>query len=285
MARTEISAANIQAMVQDIWSPLFSKELRAKNMLAGLVDKKYEGDIKKLNDTVKVSQINAPLGSLLSVGVDADSFDTESLSSTTIDIKADKRAVAAYEFEDLVMLQSQLGQKDSEIRESLLYSVNTQINNYLYSLVNPSTSAPDHLVTGVTDFNATQLVAVRKLAAQAKWMKDKPWYLLLDPSYYSDVLNSTTLVSGDFVNDKPVANSPASLSRHGFNIMEDDSRSEDYGLAFHPDFLHLAMQTEPTFKVSDQHSNKKFGFIISVDVVFGAKLGIDGDVKHIKITA
>jgi len=47
--------------------------------------------------------------------------------------------------------------------------------------------------------------------------------------------------------------------------------------------MHLVMQTEPTFKVSDLHSNKKFAFVISVDFVFGARLGIDGDKKHIRI--
>jgi hypothetical protein len=41
------------------------------------------------------------------------------------------------------------------------------------------------------------------------------------------------------------------------------------------------MQTEPTFKISDLHSQKKRGYLISVDLVFGAGLGVEGSVKHI----
>ena len=61
------------------------------------------------------------------------------------------------------------------------------------------------------------------------------------------------------------------------------STGADCGLAFHPDFMLFAAQTEPTFKISDQHPNKRFGYIISVDLIYGATLGIDGASKHIRV--
>lgn len=286
MAVTQYNAADIQSMVVEAWSDIFMQELREKLLLGGLVNKDYSGQINQLGDSVKVSQINAPDGQLKTIGVDADSFDTEALSQTQVEVKADKRAVAAYEFEDTVMLMTQLGAKDSEIRNSLLFAVSKQINDYLYTLVNPSTATPDHLLTGVTDMNASQIAAIRKLAAQAKWGKDKGWWLLVDPSYYSDILNAQTLTSQDYVGGElPIVGGQVVNKRFGFNILEDDSRAEDFGLAFHPDFMHMVMKTQPQFKVSDLHSNKKFGFVLSVDMIFGAKLGINGNVKHIKITA
>lgn len=289
MAVTNIG--DVSDQIQQFWAPVFTKELREDLLLGGLVNKEYEGDLKNQGDTVKVSQINAPSGDLLTVGTDADSFSTEQLSTTKIDIKADKRAVAAYEFEDLVMIQSQIGAQDSEIRASLMHAMSKQINNYLYSLVSPSTSTPDHLLNGITDFNAAQVSAERLLAAKARWNKDKPWYMLLDPQYYSDVLNATTLTSSDFgAQDAPVISGQVAMQRFGFNILEDNSdgiltlgtSGADAALAFHPDFLHLVTQTEVQIKISDLHAQKKFGFIMSVDLVFGAKLGIDGDVKHIQ---
>ena len=116
--------------------------------------------------------------------------------------------------------------------------------------------------------------------------------MLLDPAYYSDNLNAQTLTSSDFVPDAPVVSGQIARQRYGFNILEDNSAgigtlaasgTEDVCLAFHPDFMLLVMQKEPTFKVSDLHSNKQFGFVISVDMVFGAKLGIDGAKKHITV--
>ena len=276
--------AEVANQIQKYWSPLFTKQLRESLLLGGLVDKKYQGAIARQGDTVRVSQVNAPTGQLLTVGTDADSFASEAISTSYIDIKADKRAVAAYEFQDLVELQSQISQSNPEVMEALRFAMAKQINDYLYSLVSPSTSAPDHSISGVTDFNASQLAAVRTLAAQAKWPDMPGWYGLLDPQYYGDMLNATTLVSSDYgASDAPLIGGKVALKRYGFSLIEDNSRSADQGLFFHPDFMHMVTQSEVQVKISDLHSQKKFGVVMSVDMVFGAKLGINGNVKHIKV--
>jgi len=282
--------AEVQDQIEKFWSPLFTKTLRESLLMGSLVNRDYEGQIKELGDQVRVSQIVDATGELRTVGGtgsdDANAFETESLQTVKVDIKADKRAVAAYEFAELVELQSQIGAEKSAIRESLMFAVEKQINTYLYSLVSPSTSSPDHTIGSVADFNATQLLNCRKLAAQAKWRKDKGWFALLDPSYYNDILNATTMTSSDYVgDDQPVVGGQVAKQRFGFNILEDNSRPEDTAVLFHPDFMHLVMQSQARFKVSDQHANKKFGYIVSVDLIFGAKLGIDGAKKHIKVTA
>jgi hypothetical protein len=252
-------------------------------LLGSLVDKKYQGELKAQGDRVRVSQVNAPNGQLLTVGTDADSFDSEATSTSYVDITANKRAVAAYEFHDLAQLMSQID-NNPEVMESLKFAVSEQINTYLYSLVNPSTSAPDHLIASVTDFNATQLAACRTLAAQAKWGPAPGWYALLDPQYYSDLLAATTLTSVDYgATDAPLVGGKIALKRLGFNIYEDTSRSADYGLLFHPDFMHMVSMPEVQIKISDLHSHKKFGVLMSVDLVFGAALGNNGNVKHIKV--
>ena len=282
MAITDLT--NVQYQIATKWSPRFTKELREQLLLGSLVNKDYEGEIRMPGDTVRVSQVNAPTGELKTVGTDADTFSPEAFSTSYVDIKANKRAVAAYEFNDLVHIQSLIDQGNPEIEASLRYAMSKQINDYLYSLVSPSASAPDHQIV-VTDMNAAAVSGIRKLAAQAKWSMDKGWYLLVDPSYYSDILDDTTLSSSDFgAQDAPMIGGQLARQRFGFNIFEDNSRSTDYGLAFHPDFMHLVMQTEVRTKVSDQHSNHRFGYTMSVDVVFGAKLGISGDVKHIVAT-
>jgi len=278
--------AEVANQIQKYWSPLFTKQLRESLLLGGLVDKKYQGAIARQGDTVRVSQVNAPNGQLLTVGTDADSFASEAISTSYIDIKADKRAVAAYEFQDLVELQSQISQSNPEVMQAMQFAMAKQINDYLYSLVSPSSSAPDHTTTGVTDFNASQLAAVRTMAAKAKWPDMPGWYGLLDPQYYGDMLNATTLVSSDYgASDAPLIGGKVALKRYGFNLIEDNSRGADYGLFFHPDFLHMVSQQEVQVKISDLHAQKKFGVVMSIDMVFGAKLGIDGGVKHITVTA
>jgi hypothetical protein len=294
MAVTDL--ASVSNQIQKFWAPMFMKELREQLLLGALVNKDYDGEIKKQGDTVYVSQINAPTGQLLTVGTNADSFDTEEVSMTRISVQANKRAVAAFEIQDLANLQSQLEAQDSELRQSLLFAINKQINNYLYSLVSPSTSAPDHLLNGITDMNASQINSIRRLASAAKWDRNKGWFLLVDPSYMSDILNAATLTSSDYgAADAPIIGGQMALKRFGFNIFEDNSdgilqlspaaAGADAALAMHPDFMHLVMQTMPTFKLSDLHAQKKFGYVLSVDVVFGAALGVAGNKKHIQIYA
>ena len=278
------SLAEVSQQIQHFWAPVFSKQLRENLLLGSLVNKEYQGEIKAMGDQVKVSQVNAPTGQLLTVGTDADSFSSEAISTSYVDIVANKRAVASYEFQDLVSIQSMIDGKSQEVMSALNFAVAKQINSYLYSLVSPSTSSPDHSIAGVSDFNASQLAACRILAAQAKWGMDKPWYALLDPQYYGDVLNASTMTSSDYVGaETPAVSGQIAKQRFGFSIFEDNSRSADYGLLFHPDFMHLVMQQDIQVKVSDLHSQKKFGYVMSVDCIFGAALGINGNVKHIKV--
>jgi hypothetical protein len=187
MAKTSVS--DVSNQVQKYWASLFMDELKETTVLPSLVSKDYDGEIKKGGDTVYVSQINRPTGETRTVGVDADTFNSEKLSTSRVAITANKRFQASFEFDDLVDLQSQIGDQDSAIRRVLLEAIEIQLNTYLYSLVAPSASAPAHVLTSVTDFNLAQLNAVRTLSAQANWKKDE-WFLLADPTYISDMLNN-----------------------------------------------------------------------------------------------
>lgn len=280
----------LEDQVQKFWAPLLQDQLKEDTLLPSLVNKEYEGVIKRGGDTAYVSMINRPTAERKTKGAGAESFNSQQLETTRVGIIADQRITAAFEIEDLVDLQSQLSQDSPKMRQVLFEALEINLNSYLYSLVAPSTSSPDHTVTSVTDFNATQLLNVRKLAAQAKWPKAPGWYLLLDPSYMTDVLNAQTLTSSDYVPDAPVVGGQMARQRFGFNILEDNSAGlvglgtsgADAGLAFHPDFMYLVMG-EPQVKLSDLHSQKKHGYLISVDMWVGAKLGLEGSLKHISI--
>jgi hypothetical protein len=282
--------AEVQEQVMKFWAPTFVSQLKETTLLPSLVNKSYSGQIKKGGDEVTVSMINRPTGEIKTIGVDASTFSPEKMTTSYVKVKADRRIVASFEFEDLVDLQSQIGSQTSLIRQALIEACEIQLNNFCYSFVAPSASAPDHILNGVTDFNATALLNVRKLAAQAKW-PPMDWYCLNDPSFFNDILNATTMTSSEHVDDRPVVGGKIGTKRFGFNIFEDNSAGMtsylgatsgvDCSLAFHPDFLLLAMQEVPVIKVSDLHSNKQFGYVISVDFWCGAKLGLEGNVKHI----
>jgi hypothetical protein len=289
MAETNLT--DVQDQVRKYWSDLFMPELRENNPLIALVDKTYEGEIRRSGDTVRVSQVVKATGETIQItGVDADNnFNPEKLSTRFVDIKADRRFVASYKFQDLVDLQSQITAERSEIRESLLDAVSTQINNFLYSLTAPVAA---QALTGVATMDAATLKAIRVIAGKQKWFKSPGWYGLLSPDYYGDVMDETKLTSSDFVNDQPTVGGEIVTRRYGFNIIEDNSDGlaslsptpgNPSALFFHPAYCHMVTQMQARFKVSDLHSNEEFGYLISVDVIGGASIGIEGDKLHVSV--
>lgn len=281
------NTTDVANQIQDIWSPVFMNELRETFLLPSLVSKEYEGEIRKKNDVVKISQINAPSSTLRTVGTDADSFETNKLSTSSVSLTANKRAVSSFEFEDLIDIQSIIDPKNNpKIRQALMQDIGNQINDYLYSLLIPSTSSPDHTINSNATLADANMAAMREAASEAKWPKSSPWYCLMGPEYYSDFLSDNDLTGADYFDDKARVGGVAAQKRYGFTIYEDNSRSVSSSLhSFLPDALIYAAQTEPNFKVSDLHSNKKFGYILSVDIIFGATLSIDGDNKCYLLTS
>jgi len=279
--------------VQEFWAPMMVDELKEQAILPTLVSKDYEGSIKQGGDTVYISMVEAAEGSIKTIGVDHQSYSSEKLVTQRKSVVANKIIEASFELDSLIDLQTQLGSPEgkSKIRAALNKGLELQLNKYLYSIVSPSTSAPDHSIASVSDFNASQVLAARLRASQAKWASENGWWLLLDPSYYNDFLSAATLVSSDYVgSDLPTIGGKKPFNRFGFNILEDNSTAmnqlsptlaaADYALAFQPDFMYLVMQQEPTVKISDLHANKQRGYLLTAELVVGAGLGIEGAVKH-----
>mgnify|MGYP003424602945 CR=1 FL=1 len=74
---------DVQDQVQKFWSPMFEDQLKEQTLLPSLVSKKYQGEIKKGGDTVRVSQINRPTAQIRDIGVNSDSFDYYQLNIST----------------------------------------------------------------------------------------------------------------------------------------------------------------------------------------------------------
>lgn len=276
--------SDLSEQVNKFWSPTWKGELLETNIMAGLIDKSYTGEIRQGGDTVYSSQVSRPTASIASTSsAEAAYFATEKLSTSRIAIVADQVISAAYEFSSLVQLQTELEKNDSLIRANLLQAMSIKLNNLIYSKVNASSPYGT-----VTDFNASQLAKLKKFAGQKKWMKNKPFYVVADPSYYSDLIQSQTVVSNDFVSDQSVPSGILAQQRYGFMIYEDNSDgllsviaaeggtdTEDVAVAFHPDFLHLVTQQQPVFEIASLASNKQFGYLLVASMVCGVKEGHD----------
>ncbi len=276
---------NAQQVIK-YWSARTTQQLREKLLLGGLVSKEYQGEIKAQGDSVKIYSVNAPSATVTTVGTaNSNVFTGAALSTSYVDLQINKIATAAYEFSSENEMLSLLSSNNPEVIQSLVYAVEKAINSHIYSVMIPSVAAPDHTINLVTNFDNSQLLACRLLAATAKWDKSKPWYGLLDPSYYNDQLAVQTNVSSDFVSDQPVVGGVMATKRYGFTLFEDDSLATDTAYIFHPDAVNFVMAQDLKVQVSDLHPTGKHGVMLSVSAMYGAALGIDGAKKCIKVTA
>jgi len=283
--------ADVQNQIKTFWSPIFDDKLKEDTLLPSLVSKDYIGSIQAQGDTVKVSAIDNVAASRKNVNdSDADSYSASKLSMTQVSVSADTIIEAGVIISDLAMLQSQLGAQNSKIRTALFDALERELNTFLYEKVAPSASSPDMIENGVSDLNATQLGTARIKASQQYWGNSER-YLLCDPTYYQDLLNASTFTSSDYgAGDAPMIGGRFGLRRMGFNIFEDNStgirevspttNTQDTALLFVPDWLMFVRQVGVTFKLSDLHGQQKRGFFLSAEMIVGAELGIEGNVKH-----
>lgn len=293
MATTNLT--DIQTSIQKFWAPMFQKQLIETNALAALLNREYEGQIKSAGNTVVVNQLNRPNGQIKNTGVDADyaTFSPEKMSLSSVEVKADQVITAFFEIDDIAKLQSMVGAQDGEMRTKLLEAANIKLNNYLYGLVAAATPT-NNTFTTVNEFNASALRQLRTAASKLKWEKSKGWWVMASPDYYGNLLDSQTIVSTDYTGGEvPTIGGEIINKRYGFNIVEDNSDGlllldgADVGkaaLAFHPDFMYLVMQEEPQFFVADGLANNEFVYKIGVRMIVGAKIGIAGADKFLKVS-
>jgi hypothetical protein len=96
--------------------------------------------------------------------------------------------------------------------------------------------------------------------------------LILDPIYYGDLVVKQTIASRDYVPGQPTITGVISDPLYGFNIMEHDILAADVGYAIHRSAATLVMQQDIRVQISNLHSNKKYGYLLSCDFVYGIKL-------------
>lgn len=266
-------------LIPEMWSPIMYDELRNNLMLAEFFEKSYEGVIANMGDIVRVNQVNAPNGEILTD--DTQAFASEALSITQKTLTVNKRASASFEISDLAQLQSQ--SFEGEVQQALIYAIRKKIEQDIIDALVPSTSSPDHDIApaSASDLAAADIAGMRKLLRVAK-VPTNGLGLFLDPAYYADILTKTQLVSKDFQGGMPTENGNVG-NLFGFQVREHDLLSADIGFACHPSALQMVMQQGLRIKISDLHAQKKYGYLISADIVYG--ISLFDNTRIVKISA
>jgi hypothetical protein len=262
--------ADLANLIPTVWSTNIYQELRNSLMLAEVFNRDYEGELMNLGDTVKVNQIIAPDGEILTD--DKQTFSSERMDVVQQTITVNKRASAAFEFTDLAQLQSMSFERDAQ--EALLYAIRKKIEEDMISILIPSAANPDHIIApaSASDLAAIDIAKIRTLMSLAKLPRSNR-FLFLDPTYYGDLIQKQTIASRDYVPaGSPTMTGLISEPLYGFSIAEHDLLPVDTGYAIHRSACTLVMQQGVRIKISDLHAQNKYGYLLSADIVYGIKL-------------
>ena len=253
-------------LIPTVWSSLIYQELRHRVAYLNLCHRDYEGEIRNLGDKVKVNTIIAPEGEILTN--DKASFNPEEFKTSQFEIEADRRAVASFEITDMAKLQSLEFQQ--EVINALVYSIQLQMEKDIQGIMIPKSD--NRLTTLVgSSFDVADVVALRTLLRENLVPADENLYLSTSPTFYGSLMQKNMVVGADFgsVNDL-MAGDVKKLA--GFKTFEHDLEVGKVARAFHTSALQVVAQTEVNVKISDLHAQKKFGYLVSADIVYGRKL-------------
>lgn len=254
-------------LIPEIWSSKMYSELRKNLVFANLFSRDYEGELRK-GDIIRINQWVAPTAEL--VDSDLNQFNTTAIDTNQLTITVDKTVSVAHEITDLAELQS-LSFQD-ELRAGMVYALAKKLDDILITSLVPSASNPDHDIAPTTTLvlAAADFVTARKLLSlQSVPETDRFW--VADPVHYSTLLDETQFMSKDFLGVSSAESSP--ITRFlGFNLQESSNLGASISYAGHKSALQLIMQRSPRVQISNQHPNRKYGWIISMDMSFGYKL-------------
>lgn len=300
MAVTDITTLTNQ--INKIWSHQWKGSLvQGPSPIVPVLSREFTDNvgqptqIMQMGDTVYVSRLDNLSGSDKSTSdPDFNEMQAEELSLSRVAVTANRMASSTIEIQNLAKLQTELDANDTQIRDAMFAAVQRKIAQQCYGLVSPSASAPDHDISS-SDFNAATLSSVKILADRSYWpdgQQDR--WLFVDPQFHQDIVDDTTLAGADYgASDVPIIQGRLSLPRMGFNILMDNTIgsptgpagiTDDYGLAFTREWAYLVLQQQPEFRIHDRGAAGKRTYYLDLTVVYGVKLGHQGDIRHIRIT-
>lgn len=270
MAIVNTGFTELQTLIPEVWSTQFYDELRASLQFGSFFMRDYEGDIRAQGDTVRVNQIQKATGENLQLGVD-NTLDINAEAMVVVEktVKADRLATASFEIHNIAQMQSLEFQ--AEARQALVYAVAKQMDDYIESLLVP---AAGHTINPAValDMGVSDVAELRKILSKKSVPKDNR-KLFLDVEYFSNIIQKTQFASSDFIAaGSPTSTGEISSPLYGFTVSENDKLASNVGYAAHKSAIAHVMQMGPQVKLSDRHPAGKRGWLLTIDLVYGAEL-------------
>ncbi len=268
MDQVMTAAANLSAIVPEIWSSRYYDVLLADLAFSSIISKSYEGEIKDLGDIVNIASFpEFSEGDELAEDAGAEA---SAITVTSQQLTINKRVVKDFIVTRLAILQS-LPHMD-KLRELAIYAVMKKIENTIISAIVPSASAPDHQIGYTTP--ATLALVDILAAKRLKDLQNVPSsdrHMVLGSSAMNDIFNITGFTSSDFLlAGAPLASGMVPQQLLGYQPHM-TTLVAGVSYLFHSSFMTVASQEGMSVKEYDLGVDGKRATRVNVDTLYGLK--------------
>lgn len=264
----ERTSTEVSVLVPSVWSQRWFDVLLQELPFNSVVNRDWEGEIKQLGDTVKISQI-PQFDEGVELAEDARN-DAEAVTVTQQSLVINKRVVKDFIVTNKALLQSIPFVE--KLRELAVYSIMKKMQSIIISLIVPSAAAPDHTIaytTGTTLALADMLNAKELLDAQDVPMQDR--HFVVGSAQLNDIFNITGFTSSDFLTSgAPLATGQLPPSLLGF-MPHFTTTVGNTSYWFHSSFFTMAAQQDLAIKEYDLGVDGIRASRVNVDVLAGFK--------------
>jgi hypothetical protein len=263
------TAGNLTVIVPQIWSANWYQSLLAELPFNSIVSKDWEGEIKNLGDTVKISQF--PEFSDATELAESAANDADAITVTQQSLVINKRLVKDFIVTDKASLQS-LPAMD-QLQNLAIYAILKKVQSIIIDDTLPSTSAPDQTIgyTSGVVLDLAKMVSAKKLL-DAQDVPQENRHCVLGTNQMNDLLSIANFSSSDYVSGANVVSSGA-ISNPLIGFMPHmTTEVGDVCYFFHRSYFTMAAQKDISVKVFDLGVQGIRAARVNVDILAGFKL-------------
>lgn len=263
------AATELAAAIPEMWSAAFYPTLREKMVFAGSVAQDYQGEISALGDTVNITSF--PQFDVAQEIAEAEAVEAEAITAQNIQLIINKQLAKDFIVTRKAELQSLPVM--NALRDLALHSIMKKMQQVVIAEIVPSASSPDHAIAydSGTTLALADILEAKELLDDAD-VEEFGRVMILGSAQYNDLFNITGFTSKDFLpgSDSPLSAGAVTLPILGFNVRW-TSEVGSVAYLFHPIFLQMAVQQNPTPSVYDLGVQGKRATRVNMEVLFGVK--------------
>jgi hypothetical protein len=265
--------------VPDIWSARILTALSRKAVAGGIVNRDYEGDVKRSGDSVKITSFVDPTIGSYTVHTD---ITVEDIDDATRSLLIDQQKYFAFELDDVERAQVvNAGAAMAEVTKRAAYGLANTLDAFLLTTLaaGASASAPDNQVAEATISTVTDayvaLVDWGVLLDNADTPEDER-FVVVTPAFYGKLLKDDRFVKAGDAQSAATRENGYVGQAAGFNIYKSNNLPAGPGagagtsmIAGHRSACTLA---EQIVSVEGARMEKRFADMVKGLHVYGAKV-------------